>query len=150
MDAAAAAACAAGIVVFAAAGDNDSSDGGPTPANVDLPASAPHVIGCGGTSKSRMASEIVWNNNPGKTNGEGTGGGFSTLFGVQSVAGRRADAPSGRMVPDIAANADPDTGYEIPLRLRSRRRHERGRAAVLGPVRRVRHQARICDAGAVS
>ena len=47
-------ATAAGMVVFAAAGDNDSSDGGPGRANVDLPASAPHVIGCGGNEKSHI------------------------------------------------------------------------------------------------
>jgi kumamolisin len=37
MEQAATAAAAAGMVVFAASGDNDSSDGGPNPANVDLP-----------------------------------------------------------------------------------------------------------------
>ena len=41
MEQVATAATAAGVVVFAASGDNDSSDGGPNPANVDLPASAP-------------------------------------------------------------------------------------------------------------
>jgi hypothetical protein len=40
LEQAATAATAAGMVVFAASGDNDSSDRGPTPANVDLPASA--------------------------------------------------------------------------------------------------------------
>src|SRR5215469_14784893 len=65
MEAAAADATAAGMVVFAASGDNDSSDGGPGRANVDLPASAPHVIGCGGTNKT-STSETVWNNNPGQ------------------------------------------------------------------------------------
>jgi kumamolisin len=43
MEQAAADATAAGMVVFAASGDNDSSDGGPNPANVDLPSSCPHV-----------------------------------------------------------------------------------------------------------
>ena len=52
MEQAAAAATAAGMFVFAASGDNDSSDGGPGRANVDLPASAPHVIGCGGTNEA--------------------------------------------------------------------------------------------------
>lgn len=114
MEAAAAAAKAAGIPVFAAAGDNDSSDGGPGKANVDLPASAPSVIGCGGTSKSRTA-ESVWNNNPGKTDGSGTGGGYSNLFAASTwqVAGGAPKGPGGRMVPDVAACADPDTGYEI-------------------------------------
>jgi len=112
MEQAAADASAAGMIVFAASGDNDSSDGGPSPANVDLPASAPHVIGCGGTRKTRT-TETVWNNDPGNPSGEGTGGGFSTLF--KPMPPWQAGAPHGpgRMVPDIAANADPQTGYKI-------------------------------------
>jgi kumamolisin len=111
VEAAATAATAAGMIVFAASGDNDSSDGGQTPANVDVPSSCPHVIGCGGTTKA-MSSEVVWNNDPSKTDGEGTGGGYSTVFPAQSW---QAGAPSGkgRMVPDVSADADPNTGYTI-------------------------------------
>ena len=113
MELAATQATAAGMVVFAASGDNDSSDGGPTRANVDLPASAPHVIGCGGTTKT-ATTETVWNNDPGKASGEGTGGGFSTMFPMPSWQAGAPHGP-GRMVPDVAANADPNTGYEIVL-----------------------------------
>ena len=111
MEATATTATSAGMIVFAASGDDDSSDGGPTPANVDAPSSCPHVIGCGGTSKTNT-TETVWNNDPGKTDGEGTGGGYSTIFPVQSF---QAGAPAGpgRMVPDVAADADPYTGYII-------------------------------------
>src|SRR5271157_1101084 len=85
MEAIAAAATAGGMTIFAAAGDNDASDGGTTPANVDCPASCPHIVGCGGTSKSATA-EVVWNNDPNPTDpsGEGTGGGYSTVFPVQA------------------------------------------------------------------
>jgi kumamolisin len=114
LEQAAIAATSAGMVVFAASGDNDSSDGGPGRANVDLPASAPHVIGCGGTKKPHTGDETVWNNNPGKTTGEGTGGGYSTLFPMPSWQAGAPHGP-GRMVPDVAADADPDTGYEIIL-----------------------------------
>ena len=114
LEQAAIAATGAGMVVFAASGDNDSSDGGPGRANVDLPASAPHVIGCGGTRKPHTGDETVWNNNPGKTTGEGTGGGYSTLFPMPSWQAGAPHGP-GRMVPDVAADADPDTGYEIIL-----------------------------------
>jgi kumamolisin len=112
MEQAAAAATAAGMVVFAASGDNDSKDGGPNPANVDLPASCPHVIGCGGTTKT-ATTETVWNNEPGETDGDGTGGGFSTVF--TPLPSWQIGAPNGpgRMVPDVAANADPNTGYNI-------------------------------------
>ena len=122
MEAAAIAATASGMTIFAAAGDNDSSDGGPGPANVDCPGSCPHVISCGGTSKTRQ-QETVWDNNPGVTNGEGTGGGFSTVFGSQNWQIGAPQAPvhihgdkhpgMGRMVPDVTACADPNTGYEI-------------------------------------
>ena len=113
LEQAATAATTAGMVVFAASGDNDSSDGGPTPANVDVPSSCPHVIGCGGTNKT-ATTETVWNDDPGQTSGEGTGGGFSTVFPLQSFQAGAPNGP-GRMVPDVAANADPRTGYKIVL-----------------------------------
>jgi kumamolisin len=116
MESVAEAATNMGMVVVGATGDNDSSDGGPTPANVDAPASCPHVVACGGTSKT-AATETVWNNNPGTTDGHGTGGGYSTVFPVQAFqigappAGSNSQPGSGRMVPDVCANADPSTGY---------------------------------------
>lgn len=115
MEQVATAATAKGTIVFAASGDNDSSDGGSNPANVDLPASCPHVIGCGGTSKTAQG-ETVWNNDPGNPSGEGTGGGFSTIF--QPMPAWQVGAPNGpgRMVPDVAANANPNTGYNIIVR----------------------------------
>ena len=118
------AATAAGMAIFAAAGDNDSSDGGQSSANVDAPGSCPHVVSCGGTSKT-SAAEMVWNDNPGRTNGEGTGGGYSVEFPVQEFQIGAPKAPTrepndknpgtGRMVPDLAANADPETGYDITV-----------------------------------
>jgi len=112
MEQTAAAATSTGMVIFAASGDNDSSDGGTGRANVDCPASCLHVIGCGGTTKT-AASETVWNNSPGDANGKGTGGGFSTAF--TPLPSWQIGAPNGpgRMVPDVAANADPNTGYNI-------------------------------------
>jgi kumamolisin len=107
-----------GMVVFGATGDNDSSDGGPTPANVDAPSSCPHVVACGGTNKT-SATETVWNDNPGTTDGHGTGGGYSTVFPVQAFQIGAPPAPpdsqsgDGRMVPDVCADADPNTGYTI-------------------------------------
>ena len=114
MEQAATDATTAGMIVFAASGDNDSSDGGPNPANVDLPSSCPHVVGCGGTTKT-PTTETVWNNTPGQPSGEGTGGGYSTLF--QPLPAWQIGAPNGpgRMVPDVAANADPNTGYNVAL-----------------------------------
>ena len=111
LEASAQAATAAGMVVLAASGDNDSSDGGDNPTNVDVPSSCPHIIGCGGTTKTR-SSEVVWNDSPGQTNGNGTGGGYSEYFPVQSFQAGAPNGP-GRMVPDVAANADPSTGYNL-------------------------------------
>jgi hypothetical protein len=101
----------AGMVVFAAAGDNDSSDGGPNPTNVDVPSSCPSAIGCGGTNKTASA-ETVWNDSPGNSNGEGTGGGYSKVFPIQPYQAGAPNGP-GRMVPDVSAHAEPDAGYRI-------------------------------------
>lgn len=107
MNAALQAAHAAGIPVCVASGDNDSGDG-ESGAHVDFPASSPFAIGCGGTSKTGSA-EVVWSDGR-----NGTGGGFSALFPAQSFQ-IGAPAGPGRMVPDVAGNADPATGYEIVL-----------------------------------
>lgn len=116
MDEAAKYAVLKGSIVFAAAGDNDSSDGGPTPANVDCPGSCPWVVCCGGTRLVAGAEEVVWNDNPGSASGEGTGGGYSTIFRQPPwQIGGLLRTPAMRLVPDVAANADPDTGYEIVL-----------------------------------
>ncbi len=113
MEAAVAAASAAGMVVLAASGDNDSSDGGPSAANVDMPAACPSAVGCGGTLKGR-AVEVVWNDQPGIASGAGTGGGYSAVFPMPDwQASGGAPRGRGRMVPDVAANAAPSTGYEV-------------------------------------
>jgi kumamolisin len=114
VEAAAIAATSAGLIIFAASGDNDSSDGSPSGSNVDLPASCPHIIGCGGTTKT-SANETVWNDTPGLSTGTGTGGGFSAIF--KPIPDWQIGAPNGpgRMVPDVAANADNRTGYNLIL-----------------------------------
>lgn len=120
MESAAATATDLGMIVFAASGDNNSSDGGNTPANVDCPSSCPHVVGCGGTYKM-SGTETVWNDSPGQTSGEGTGGGYSTIFPTQTFQIGIPKPPTGstygkgRMVPDVAADADPNTGYNITV-----------------------------------
>jgi kumamolisin len=114
MEQAAIDATAAGMIVIAASGDNDSSDLGPGQRNVDLPAAAPHVLGCGGTRKT-ASNETVWNEEPGNATGEGTGGGFSTLFTPEPTWQIGAPNGPGRMVPDVSANADPVTGYQVVI-----------------------------------
>ena len=122
LDEAAADAVALGVTVLAAAGDSGSSDGS-TDGSVqcDFPASSPHVLACGGTSlrlesSGAIAEETVWNDG---SAGGATGGGVSTLYPLpawQTDAGVPANASSGatgRGVPDVAGNADPETGYEV-------------------------------------
>jgi Predicted protease len=122
MDDAFADAALLGVTVLAAAGDSGSTDnetqGAP---HCDFPASSPHVLGCGGTalhldSSGAISSEVVWND--GGTGGA-TGGGVSDAFPVpswQAAAGippRSGGTATGRGVPDVAGDADPQTGYQV-------------------------------------
>jgi kumamolisin len=113
------AAAALGITICVAAGDNGSSDGvEDRQAHVDFPASSPNVLACGGTaldaSSTAISSEVVWNDG----SGGATGGGVSDEFPLpayQENAGVPVSADAsqnnGRGVPDVAADADPNTGY---------------------------------------
>lgn len=113
-------ATALGATVTAAAGDNGSGDGQDDgAAHVDFPASSPHALACGGTklrAEGRtVTAETVWNDGDG---GGATGGGVSRAFPLpswQSSAGVPAAPTSGggRGVPDVAADADPATGYQV-------------------------------------
>jgi kumamolisin len=110
-------AAALGITVCAAAGDNGSSDGVTDGANhVDFPASCPHILACGGTrlqsANGAITSETVWNDG---AQGGATGGGFSVQFPEPAwqLSAGITPSGSGRGVPDIAGDADPDTGYKV-------------------------------------
>jgi kumamolisin len=117
------AAAAVGVTVLAASGDNGSHDGvHDGRAHVDFPASSPHVLACGGTRlhlhrDGALAAEEAWNDGP---HHGATGGGVSDVFAVppwQLGAGvpPSANPPhrAGRGVPDVAGDADPDTGYTV-------------------------------------
>jgi kumamolisin len=105
-----------------AAGDNGSSDGvNDGKAHVDFPASSPYALGCGGTrldsSGGQVTDEVVWNESAA---GEGaTGGGISDFFPLPTwqanahIPPSINDRHSGRGVPDVAGDADPQTGYQI-------------------------------------
>jgi kumamolisin len=142
MEAAFSAAATLGVTVTVAAGDGGSTDGQTDGLqHVDFPASAPHALACGGTSlrlagpataaaggaasptaatgsAPTIVSEVVWND---LSAGDGaTGGGISTVFPVpsyQSAAGVPVSAnpggTAGRGVPDVAGDADPETGYNV-------------------------------------
>jgi kumamolisin len=125
MDATLQAAAALGITVCVASGDNGAADEGPNEwdgkPHADSPASSPHALGVGGTrllaSNGTRTDEQVWNQHAADTQDDSfgaSGGGFSVVFETPSwqtavlPAGR-----SGRGVPDVAADADPATGYNI-------------------------------------
>jgi len=114
-----------GVSVTVAAGDNGSTDrGADGKDHADFPATSPHALACGGTrlvanaATGAVASETVWNDSP---NSSATGGGVSDTFALppwqQHIivrAGHKPQAaPHGRGVPDVAAVADPQTGYRV-------------------------------------
>ena len=114
-------AAAVGVTVTVASGDDGSSDGVKDgKQHVDFPASAPHALACGGTSlqidSGRITGETVWNDGPGAGAG---GGGISIEFPVpsyQTAAGAPHNVDTGqpgRGVPDVAGDADPQTGYSV-------------------------------------
>jgi kumamolisin len=114
---------ALGVTVTVAAGDNGSTDGVTDGLqHVDFPASAPHALACGGThlalsDTTVTAPETVW----GGTAGDGaSGGGVSDVFALPAYQAAAHVPPSlnpggriGRGVPDVAGDADPETGYSI-------------------------------------
>jgi len=123
MDNAFQAAATLGLSVCVAAGDNGSSDGVTDGADhVDFPASSSFALACGGTSLSAslsaIDSEVVWNDG---ANGGATGGGISAVFArpvwqadLNAVETQgKSVALTERGVPDVAGNADPETGYAV-------------------------------------
>jgi kumamolisin len=120
MDSAFQDAASMGITVCVASGDNGSSDGA-SGDHVDFPASSPHVLACGGTTLQAagdtISSEAVWNDG---SDGGATGGGISTVFavptwqsGIKATRQNKLVALNKRGVPDVAGNADPQTGYQV-------------------------------------
>ena len=116
------AAAALGITVCVAAGDNGSSDGvDDGQAHVDFPASSPNVLACGGTRLNANGTTQSRARSSGTSPTSGaTGGGISDDFPLpdyQETAGVPPSANSnknvGRGVPDVAADADPATGYTV-------------------------------------
>jgi kumamolisin len=109
-----------GVTICVAAGDNGSNDGvNDGQVHVDFPASSPYVLACGGTSlsvnNSQISSETVWHD----SDHSATGGGVSNFFALPDYQ-LNANVPlsigtqyKGRGVPDVAGDADPNTGYKV-------------------------------------
>jgi kumamolisin len=109
-----------GVTVCVASGDGGSSDGQSDGSpHADFPASSPHALGCGGTtlraSNATIASETAWSD---------SGGGVSDTFTLPSwQSSAHVPAPSnpngGRGVPDVCADADPNSGYSVRVDAKS-------------------------------
>jgi len=110
-----------GVSICVASGDSGSDDSvGDGKVHVDFPASSPYVLACGGTSlkvngSGKVSSETVWHDSPESAGG----GGVSNFFPVPDYQ-KNAKVPvslntkfKGRGVPDVAGDADPDTGYQV-------------------------------------
>ncbi len=127
-----------GITVCVAAGDSGAAGIGPKAwdgkAHVSFPASSPFALACGGTRLIKVArnriKESIWNQHkadlsseagPNGSFGAG-GGGVSCAFDLpnyQQTAGvpgsLNPPGYKGRGVPDVAGDADAETGYSITL-----------------------------------
>jgi subtilase family serine protease len=98
-----------GIAVTASSGDSDYG--------VQYPAASPYVTAVGGTALSRASNargwtESVWG--PGSSTKEGAGSGCSQYEAQpswQSALG--LSGCSGRIVADVSADADPNTGVSV-------------------------------------
>jgi kumamolisin len=110
-----------GVTVCAASGDNGATDGvNDGQFHVDFPSSSPSILACGGTvldaTGKQINDEETWNDLG--TGGGATGGGVSQVFGLPSWQ-QNAGVPQaptgmpGRGVPDVAGDADPNSGYQI-------------------------------------
>ncbi len=109
-----------GQTIVASSGDSGSEaclnfDGNPNRLSVNFPASDPYVLGVGGTAITnlvRRPGEVVWND--GFDNHGAGGGGKSAIFGEPRYqTAFKIKSGKAREVPDVSADADPETGYMI-------------------------------------
>jgi hypothetical protein len=104
---------ASGVTVFAASGDDagyDCWDVGDSDPGVILPAAHPLVVGVGGTTldiSPGFIDERAWYD---PVDGSGGGGGVSQIYAEPAYQKLKARA-DGRVVPDIALDADPRSGF---------------------------------------
>ena len=109
---------ALGMSHFIASGDSGAyTCGANNPPSPSFPSTLPNVTAVGGTTVFESVQgiyfkEATWG---GPISEIGTGGGFSQFYGIpdyQKSVGQAA-GHGNRQVPDVAANADPATGFHI-------------------------------------
>lgn len=124
-----------GINICVASGDYGATDGnGTNTFSVDFPSSCPYVTSVGGTTLTcpnrvydNKTKEVVWNDGV-RGNFYATGGGISKYFKKPSYQ----TIGTFRNVPDIALNADPDTG--ISLYVNNQLQHGVGGTSMSAPM----------------
>jgi len=89
-----------GVTFFASSGDNG--------AGVDWPAACPTVVAVGGTSL-----QLDSNGNVLSENGWSGSGGGSSAYEFRPAYQNGWQSSSGRGVPDVSFNADPQTGFAV-------------------------------------
>ncbi|SMC04380.1 kumamolisin [Sulfobacillus thermosulfidooxidans DSM 9293] len=112
-----------GMTIFVASGDQGAyglHGPGRKICHVDAPANSPHMVSVGGThlllnSQGQIVEETGWTD---VNNNGASGGGISQVFAVPAYQEGiplpvKAGYHVGRGVPDVALNADPDTGYAV-------------------------------------
>ena len=110
-----------GVTILVASGDNGSADVNPPDKKkrVDFPSASPLVLSCGGThleagSPGAITAETVWNDG---AQGGASGGGVSTKYPLpawqKTAKVPKVGTKTGRGVPDVAGDADPETGYQV-------------------------------------
>lgn len=108
-------AVAQGQTLFVSSGDTGSKCGTTNgvvsgPKGVSYPASSPFVVGVGGTTITdfNSHSEVAWHP---------SGGGMSTIEAAPSFQANAGGAfqAGPRGVPDVALDADPNSGYQVVI-----------------------------------
>jgi subtilase family serine protease len=109
---------AQGQSVFVSSGDDGAAGREGTGLNAPDPGSQPLVTSVGGTTLTTNPSTQAWVS---ETTWNGTGGGVSEIWSIPSyqiqkgvsVAVKNGGSATMRNVPDVAADADPNTGYAV-------------------------------------
>jgi kumamolisin len=109
-----------GITVLVSTGDSGAKIESAKKAQASFPATDPWVLACGGTTigdvNGGSFEEYVWNDTFGGNAGA-TGGGISPHFPVPAYQAALSPpknivtGKAGRAIPDVAANASPNSGY---------------------------------------
>ena len=109
---------------------------------MDLPGSDPLALAVGGTTlrasgaTGAYVGETGWNILPQPGEPRATGGGFSRLFPRPAYQDGVAGIGAARGAPDVAADADPDTGMALTLERRrtGQRPHRAGGDSAAAPL----------------